>query len=194
MMFRHHTGAWNVGQINVLMALTDIGPGDGATVIVPSSHKSHLMHPFLSEGPKSTYRDDRPASEALMTQEVHLRKGDALMFTDALCHGSAARENEGERRIMVYRYSPHGVMPRFNYVPSDTLMARLTPERRRIVQPVPAALRAAPRPCRRHTRTLRRVDRREREDIPPCAGHLRPRGATSYRRGRRGPMTPFQTT
>jgi hypothetical protein len=22
---RHHTGAWNVGQINVLMALTDIG-------------------------------------------------------------------------------------------------------------------------------------------------------------------------
>jgi len=140
MMFRHHTGAWNVGQINILMALTDIGPGDGATVIVPSSHKSHMVHPTMVGGPQQTYRDDRPAGEELMTQEVHLKKGDAIMFTDALCHGSAARLNPGERRIMVYRYSPHGVMPRYNYVASDELLARLTPERRRIVQPVPPRL------------------------------------------------------
>lgn len=140
MMFRHHTGAWNVGQINILMALTDIGPGDGATVIVPSSHKSHMVHPTMVGGQQQTYRDDRPAGEELMTQEVYLEKGDAIMFTDALCHGSAARLNPGERRIMVYRYSPHGVMPRYNYIASDELLARLTPERRRIVQPVPPRL------------------------------------------------------
>jgi hypothetical protein len=137
MLFRHHTGAWMLGQINILMALTDIGPGDGATVIVPSSHKSHVVHPTLAGGEQQTYRDGRPAAEALMMAEVHLKAGDALMFTDGLCHGSAARTNPGERRVLIYRYCPHGVLPRYNYVPSEALLARLTPERRRIVQPVP---------------------------------------------------------
>ena len=137
MTFRHHTGAWMLGQINILMALTDIGPGDGATVVVPSSHKSHMVHPIMLGGAQQTYRDDRPASEALMTREVHLKAGEALMFTDGLCHGSAARINDGERRILIYRYSPHGILPRYNYIPSDELLARVTPTQRRILQPVP---------------------------------------------------------
>ena len=33
------------GQVNILMALTDIGPGDGATMVIPGSHKSNLPHP-----------------------------------------------------------------------------------------------------------------------------------------------------
>ena len=137
MTTRHHTGAWMVGQINVLMALTDIGPGDGATVIVPGSHKSHVLHPAYVGAARTTYRDDRAGGEELMTREVHLRAGDALFFTDGLCHGSAARTKPGERRVLIYRYSPHAIQPRYNYVPSDELMARLTPARRSIVQPVP---------------------------------------------------------
>lgn len=139
-MFRHHTGAWNVGQVNILMALSDIGPGDGATVVVPSSHKSHMVHPVLMDSKHRAYRDDFVAGKALMAQEVYLNKGDAIMFTDAICHGSAERVNSGERRTMVYRYSPHGVMPRYHYIPSVELLARLTLERRQIVQPVPPRL------------------------------------------------------
>lgn len=139
---RHHTGKWMVGQINILMALTDIGPGDGATVVVPGSHKSDVVHPVMTGGTQQSYRDDFVASDALMTQEVHLKAGDALMFTDGICHGSAARVNPGERRVMIYRYSPHYVMPRYNYIPSDELMARLTPTRRGLVQSV--APRLAP--------------------------------------------------
>ena len=37
------------GQINILMALTDIGPGDGATMVIPGSHKAHFDHPQLAE-------------------------------------------------------------------------------------------------------------------------------------------------
>ena len=37
-----YNGSWNVGQINILVALDDIGPGDGATVVVPSSHKAQF--------------------------------------------------------------------------------------------------------------------------------------------------------
>jgi hypothetical protein len=141
MVNRHHTGAWMVGQINILIALTEIGPGDGATVVVPGSHKSHVLHPAYLGAERSTYRDDRAAGGEFMTQEVHLHAGDALMFTDGICHGAAARKNPGLRRVLIYRYSPHSLMPRFNYVPSEELLARLTPARREIVQTVRPRLR-----------------------------------------------------
>jgi hypothetical protein len=144
--FRHHTGAWNVGQINVLMALTDIGPGDGCTTVIPGSHKSHETHPALRAigdrvGKPQSYNDDVVAGDQIGMREVHLKAGDALMFTDAICHGSAARTNPGHRRVMIYRYSPHNLLPRFNYLPSDELIARLTPERRQLIQPIPPRMR-----------------------------------------------------
>ena len=74
-------------------------------------------------------------------QEVHLKAGDALMFTDAICHGSMPRTNPGQRRVLIYRYTPHLVASRYNYIPSEELMARLSPERRSIVQPVAPRLR-----------------------------------------------------
>jgi hypothetical protein len=138
---RHHTGKWIVGQVNILMALTDVGPGDGATTVVPGSHKSHEIHPSLRAvgdraGKSEGYNDDIVAGEQLGMVEVHLRAGDALMFTDALCHGSTARTNPGQRRVMIYRYSPHVMKPRYNYIPSQALLDRLTPERRKILSPM----------------------------------------------------------
>ncbi len=137
---RHHTRAWNVGQINILMALTDIGPGDGATVVVPGSHKSHMVHPAMLGGNRQIHRDDVPASEGLMTQEVYLKKGDALILTDAITHGSSPRVNPGQRRVMIYRYSPKSIMPRYNDVPSPDFLAHLTPQRRALIEPNPALL------------------------------------------------------
>ncbi len=137
--FRSHTGAWLVGQINILMALQDIGPGDGPTVVVPGSHKSHEIHPVLRKPdpkrPNSVYRSDKP-DETLGAIEVRLKAGQALMFTDSLLHGGCSRTNPGDRRILIYRYSPHTMVPRYNYIPSPEFLARLTPERRSIVQVV----------------------------------------------------------
>lgn len=141
MVNHHHTGAWLVGQINILMALTDIGPGDGATVIVPGSHKSHALHPAYTDSKVTTYRDDRQAGGEFMGQKVHLKAGDALMFTDGMCHGAAARTNPGTRRVLIYRYSPHCIATRYNYVASEELLARLTPARRSMVQPVAPRMR-----------------------------------------------------
>jgi len=145
-LVRHHTGQWLVGQINILMALTDIGPGDGATTIIPGSHKSHEVHPALrAEGARAgkpqSYDDDVVAGDQLEMKEVYLKKGDALMFTDAICHGSSARTNPGHRRVMIYRYSPDMMLTRFNYLPSEELLARLTPARREIIQPVRPRMR-----------------------------------------------------
>jgi hypothetical protein len=133
--FRWHTGQWAVGQINILMAITDIGPGDGPTTIAPGSHHSGLHHP------NADWNAQIGGHQAIAMQEVHLKAGDALMFSDALCHGSMPRTNPGQRRVLIYRYTPHLVASRFNYIPSEELLARLTPAQRQLVMPVAPRLR-----------------------------------------------------
>jgi hypothetical protein len=67
--------------------------------------------------------------------ECHLEKGDALLFVDAIAHGSARRTNPGNRRIAVYRYGPSWGSFRLPYRPSPALLDRLTPRRRGLVMP-----------------------------------------------------------
>jgi ectoine hydroxylase-related dioxygenase (phytanoyl-CoA dioxygenase family) len=116
------------------MALTDIGPGDGCTMLVPGSHKANFEHP--------DYHDHRMKQGELTSVdqvegaiELHIKAGDALLFVDALSHGSAARVNEGERRVVIYRYGPSWGRFRHGYEPSPQLLERLTPQRRAIVHP-----------------------------------------------------------
>jgi ectoine hydroxylase-related dioxygenase (phytanoyl-CoA dioxygenase family) len=115
------------------MAFTDIGPGDGATMVVPGSHKSNIRHP-------ETIAIEKRGEEVSMDGvtgaiECHLKKGDVLLFVDAIAHGSARRTNPGQRRIAVYRYGPSWGYFRLPYRPSPELLARLTPERRKLVNP-----------------------------------------------------------
>lgn len=42
--YTYHNGRFQCGQVNVLIAHTDIGPGDGATMVIPGSHKSNIIH------------------------------------------------------------------------------------------------------------------------------------------------------
>ena len=136
---QENTGEWMVGQINVLIALNDIGPGDGPPVLVPSSHQCTEIHPRLESNGKGLVYDGitgKPAGTAFATKEVYLKAGDVLMFTDAITHGSAERTNSGYRRTVVYRYSPRFVRERFNFQTSEKLLQRLTPERLQIIQPM----------------------------------------------------------
>jgi len=132
--FRYHDGRFHCGQINILMGLNDIGPGDGATMVIPGSHKSNVMHP---EYGTARMADGLAKSGDGMTGavEVHLGAGDAILFVDAIMHGSAARVNEGQRRIAVYRYGPSWGFFRHAYRPSTALLERLTSDRREIVMP-----------------------------------------------------------
>jgi len=130
--FRFHNGQFHCGQINILMALSEIGPGDGATMVIPGSHKANFQHPHADEHTIGKGGSLDAIEEAV---EVHLHAGDVLLFVDAISHGSARRVNPGERRICVYRYGPSWGFFRHNYRPSPELLARLTPERRKIVWP-----------------------------------------------------------
>jgi hypothetical protein len=128
--FRYHAGRFMCGQINILIALTDIGPGDGGTMLIPGSHKSNFEHPRAREARSSV--DEVEIEDAI---EIPMKAGDALLFSDAVSHGSAKRVNEGIRRIVVYRYGPSWGNFRHGYQPSPELLERLTPQRRKIVQP-----------------------------------------------------------
>ncbi|MBL4806523.1 MAG: phytanoyl-CoA dioxygenase family protein [Rhodobacteraceae bacterium] len=131
--YRFHAGKFHCGQVNVLMALTDIGPGDGATMVIPGSHKSNIRHP------QTVPVEDR--GKELSTDgiegaiEVHLNAGDAVLFVDAIMHGSARRTNAGKRRVAVYRYGPSWGYFRHPFRPSAELLERLTPRQRSIIMP-----------------------------------------------------------
>ena len=126
--YRWHDGSFHCGQVNVLVALNDIGPGDGATMAVPGSHKQNVAPPFLPEAAGDTLEEVPEA------REVHLEAGDALLFVDCLMHGSATRVNPGERRFFVYRYGPSWGVSRRGYEPSTALLGRLTDDQQVIVQ------------------------------------------------------------
>jgi len=130
--YKNHNREFMCSQVNVLLALTDIGPGDGGTMVIPGSHKQTYVHPWAATRSGLDHPSMDDVEGAI---EVHLNKGDTLMFTDAIAHGSAVRKNDGLRRITVYRYGPSWGFFRHPYRPSLDLLERLTPQRAQIVMP-----------------------------------------------------------
>ena len=99
---------------------------------MPGSHKANFPHPQQkSQG--WVYGNSVDGLEGAV--EMHLRAGDAVLFVDAIMHGSARRVNPGQRRITVYRYGPSWGSFRHGYTPTPALLARLTPRQRQIVLP-----------------------------------------------------------
>jgi len=130
--FQFREGRFYCGQINILLSLADIGPGDGATMIVPGSHKSNFPHPQAAQ---RNIAEGASVDDTAGAIEVHTRAGDAILFVDGICHGSARRVNPGLRKFIVYRYCSGWSRFRFGYYPSQGLLDRLTPQRRAIVNP-----------------------------------------------------------
>jgi len=129
--YEYKNGVFRCGQCNVILALTDIGPGDGPTMAVPGSHKSNFPHPLAGDYSRGDRMDHLPGAIP-----IYLEKGDALLFVDGLMHGGASRTNLGERRVTIYRYGPLWGATRFGYEYSASLLERLTPARRKILQPI----------------------------------------------------------
>ena len=130
--FRFHTGRFMNGQVNLLVALTDIGSSDGGTMVIPGSHKSNFPPPHYED---HSIGLGGSADAVIGAQQVYMDAGDALIFVDTICHGSARRTVPGDRRVVVYRYGPSWGFFRHAYRPSPELLDRLTPARRAIVWP-----------------------------------------------------------
>jgi ectoine hydroxylase-related dioxygenase (phytanoyl-CoA dioxygenase family) len=104
-------------------------------MVIPGSHKSNLIHPAIED--RQGGGTERSLDNVKEAVQVQLEAGDAAFFVDCLAHGSSERVNEGERRIAIIRYGPHWGSDRYGFQPSPELLERLTPDRRKIVQPLP---------------------------------------------------------
>ena len=135
--FRYHNDNFYCGNFNVLLALNDIGPGDGGTMIVPGSHKCNVVNPLVFEAENGRHKTAVEETKLRpYLKEMHLNAGDAVIFTDACTHGASVRTNDGERRILIYRYTAFWMKNATGFEPSEELLARLTPERRKIIRPI----------------------------------------------------------
>ena len=94
--YRYQNGTmWN-NLMGVCYQLADINPGDGGFVCIPGSHKANF---------------DCPEDVQLLERDIgcfkHLpmKAGAALIFTEALTHGTLPWQGAHERRTLLYRYA-----------------------------------------------------------------------------------------
>ncbi len=83
------------GFVVVTWNLADTGPGLGGFCCIPGSHKSNFRLPRqIGEAPEKAECVVIPNAPA----------GSAILFTEALTHGTAAWHGKHERRSLLYKY------------------------------------------------------------------------------------------
>ncbi len=106
----------------IVWALTDVNVGDGGFWCIPGSHKANF------ELPEAVRTYQQIPSCVL---QPRLRAGSALLFTEALTHGTRDWVADHERIALFYKYSP-GYMGRMKVRPASTVEL-LTVEQRKYV-------------------------------------------------------------
>lgn len=86
------------GLTAVAYELNDVHPGEGGFGCIPGSHKSNLPLP------EEWLNLELPPA---CVQAVTLKAGSAIIFTEALTHGTLPWQGTFERRTLFYKYSPY---------------------------------------------------------------------------------------
>ncbi len=98
--YHFQNGRMHNGLIVVAYNLCDIGEDDGGFGCVPGSHKSN--YPFPRE-----WRDLNQTQLPPFVRKVYGAAGTAIIFTEALTHGTLPWFGAGERRTLFFKYSPY---------------------------------------------------------------------------------------
>jgi ectoine hydroxylase-related dioxygenase (phytanoyl-CoA dioxygenase family) len=118
-----HQGRIHCGLIGVQWALVDHPRGSGGFCCIPGSHKGEFVRP-----------DSIDYGHSLI-QEVELRAGDVVFFTEAITHGTLPWNAPYVRRSIFFKYSPGSSAYNLGLpVPSDRF-GYLTPTQQRLCQP-----------------------------------------------------------
>jgi|TARA_B110000259_G_C13999449_1_gene395715 ectoine hydroxylase-related dioxygenase (phytanoyl-CoA dioxygenase family) len=68
---------------------------DGGFAVIPGSHKSNFLRPY----------DNNPKNNKSCLVHLDVKPGDAVIFTEALAHGSMVNKSNRIRRILSYMYT-----------------------------------------------------------------------------------------
>lgn len=123
--YRYENGRMHNGLLVAAYNLMDVNPGDGGFAAVPGSHKSN--YPFPDE-----WRELEGAQP--FVNAVTGPAGTAILFTEALTHGTLPWRGMHERRTLFYKYSPHAVSWAASYYQADHFEG-LTERQRAILEP-----------------------------------------------------------
>lgn len=123
--YHYDNGRMRCGLIAVAYNLKDVNPGDGGFGAVPGSHKANL--PFPDE-----WRELETQHPCV--QPVVGPAGTAILFTEALTHGTLPWRGRDERRTLFYKYSPHSMSWVATYYNADDYEG-LTERQRALLEP-----------------------------------------------------------
>ena len=126
--YRYRNGEMSNGLTVVTWFLTDAPEGAGGFACVPGSHKSHFN---ASDIPPEVRSFERPAH--YVTQPA-AAAGDALIFTEAVIHGTMTWRPQHERRTLLFKYSPgHSSWAKDWY--GDRDVGNFSAQQQRMLQP-----------------------------------------------------------
>ena len=83
--------------VKTLTYLTDVGPDDGGTCVIPGSHRLTWPREKMIEAALS---DDK------LIYQVEAAAGSVLLFPESLIHSSTAIRSDKERTILIAGYTP----------------------------------------------------------------------------------------
>lgn len=83
--------------VKTLAYLTDVGPDDGGTAVIPGSHRLSLP---VQDIIAAAAEDER------LVHQVEANAGSVLLFAESLVHSSTAIRSERERVVLISGYTP----------------------------------------------------------------------------------------
>ena len=122
-----HDGQIRPGLVVVAYNLRDVNPGDGGFAGVAGSHKANFA---LPEDWKELEVDPpRPYVTPVIGPA-----GAAIVFTEAMSHGTLPWRGAGERRTLFLKYNPHAIAWSARFYDRDRY-PNLTERQRAILEP-----------------------------------------------------------
>ena len=100
---RHGWGTWEEQGnfhclfVKTLVYLTDVGPDDGGTSVIPGSHK-------LSWPPQESIAAAQ--ADGRLIHQIEAKAGSVLLFPESLLHSTTPIRSDTERVILVAGYTP----------------------------------------------------------------------------------------
>lgn len=126
-----HRGTWFDGtvidgwyhypMVKALTFLTDVGPDDGGTAVIPGSHK------FRADSDLRAVTDAALESPSLI-DTVCASAGSTLLFFESLVHSNGIIRSGRERIVIISAYGPMMFQPVSGHEPQGELLAHLPPD------------------------------------------------------------------
>ncbi|MCE2459765.1 MAG: phytanoyl-CoA dioxygenase family protein [Pseudomonadales bacterium] len=138
--FGYHDGRFYNGLVSVSFELYDTRANGGGFGCIPGTHKGNLPLP-------EPWRDLSQGVPDFVTP-VAAAPGDAIVFTEALIHGTLPWTVDETRKTVFYKFSPHATSWSANYFNPDDYRGYADMDDRKMAVLEPPSARYPGRPTR----------------------------------------------